>query len=133
MFESLFKVAGHLEKGLDASVLRNNVINNNIANAETPGFKSSSVVFEEYYQKAIAGGLQTKTTREKHYEFSTSIGNVTPTIVENYITNQRMDDNNVDIDFQNAELAKNQLYFTALTEKLNGEYRRIRMAIREGG
>ncbi|HOR13388.1 MAG TPA: flagellar basal body protein, partial [Clostridia bacterium] len=34
-----------LKSGLDAAWLRNEVIMNNIANAETPGFKASKVEF----------------------------------------------------------------------------------------
>lgn len=132
MFDKLFRTAGYLERGLDASSLRNQVINNNIANAETPGFKSSSVEFENLFSAALNGSFSTKTTNAKHIEFTSSLENVRPSVVENYMTSQRMDGNNVDIDYQNAQLAQNQLYYVALTEKLNSEYRRLRMAIREG-
>ncbi len=133
MFENVFNTAGVMRKGLDAAVLRNEVINNNIANAETPGFKSSAVEFETLFRNALQnGGFDVKKTREKHREFEDSFDDVNAVIFQNNTTTMRMDGNNVDIDFQNAELAKNQLYYNALVEKLNSEYRRLRMAIREG-
>lgn len=134
MFDRMFTNVSYLQKGLDASDLRNQVISNNIANAETPGFKSSSVAFETMFQDALksSGQFETKTTREKHRAFTPSVSEVEPAVVQNSDTSMRMDGNNVDIDYQNAQLAKNQLYYTALVEKLNGEYTRLRMAIREG-
>ena len=46
MADGLFQSISVLEKGLDASWLRSQVIANNIANVETVGFKTSSVEFE---------------------------------------------------------------------------------------
>lgn len=134
MFDRIFNDTQYLRSGLDASALRNQVIANNIANAETPGFKSSSVEFETMFRSAIEaqGGFKPKATRDKHRAGSSSIKNVSAAVVQNTSTTMRMDDNNVDIDFQNAELAKNQIYYEALIEKLNSEYARLRMAIREG-
>lgn len=132
MFDKMFSSASYLHRGLDAASLRNQVITNNIANAETPNFKSSSVEFESFFNDALNSGFTTKVTRGKHMEFTPSANNVRATIIPNNTTTQRMDGNNVDIDFQNAELAKNQIYVSSLIEKLNSEYRRLRMAIREG-
>ena len=134
MFDKLFSHTNTLQKGLDATALRSKVINNNIANAETPGFKSSSVDFETHFRNALLsqGSFETKQTRSKHIDFNTSLDSVTPMVHVNNKTSMRMDGNNVDIDYENAELAKNALMNTALIEKLNGEFRRLRMAIREG-
>ena len=45
-----------LDKAADASWLRNEAIANNIANADTPGYKRKDVQFEAYLTSAIAGG-----------------------------------------------------------------------------
>ena len=44
----------------------------------------------------------------------------------------KMDGNNVDIDYENVELAKNTLYYNTLVEKLNSEFSMLRLAITEG-
>lgn len=134
MFEKMFTNVNYLQKGLDASALRTQVIQNNIANAETPGFKASSVDFETMFYDALtkADGLQTKTTRDKHIDFSgANLDEVNPVIRERYNTTHRMDENNVDIDYENAKLAENQIYYNLLVEKINGDLGRLRMAIRE--
>lgn len=136
MFDKIFSGTKYLERGLDASAMRSQVISNNIANAETPGFKSSSVDFESQFQEALAAEMGSsfdlKKTREKHIDFSSDIDSVHPSVRLNYNTNMRMDDNNVDIDYQNSQMAKNQLYYSTLVQKLNSEFAKLRAAIGGG-
>ena len=42
-----------LNQALNASQLRNDVIANNIANVDTPGFKRSEVIFEDNIRQAL--------------------------------------------------------------------------------
>ncbi len=93
MIPKMFHSIDLLQKGMDAAWLRNEVITNNIANAETPNFKSSSVVFETMFKKAledqakqpsagnepvrkdaflgdISSDYENKRTRDKHIVFS---------------------------------------------------------------
>ena len=58
MISKMFQNIDLLQKGMDAAWLRNEVITNNIANAETPNFKSSSVAFETMFKKAIEDQAQ---------------------------------------------------------------------------
>ena len=48
-----FRITDLLHAGLKASALRGKVIANNIANLETPGFRQSSVRFEQELLKAL--------------------------------------------------------------------------------
>lgn len=133
MFEKIFSNMRFLEKGLDAAWTRNQVISNNIANVDTPNFKSSKVEFESVFKSALENeGFTTKRTRDKHAAFSDDIDSVMPGIVQNNGITMRMDGNNVDIDYENAELAKNQIYYNTLIEKMNSEFSRLKMAINEG-
>ena len=43
-----------LDKSVDMRLVKQNLINSNIANAETPGYKAKKVDFEEALAKAIA-------------------------------------------------------------------------------
>jgi len=51
-----------LEKSLDAALLRNEAISQNIANVDTPGYKRKTVAFEEYLNDARAKikGIRTR-------------------------------------------------------------------------
>ncbi len=131
MIDDLFSNVNLLQKGLDASWLKNKVISNNIANVDTPGFKSSSVSFESAFKAALnKNGITAKKTREQHINFSSQ--SMDSIVEKNSATSYRMDRNNVDIDYENAELAKNTIYYNILVEQLSSEFRRLNVAINEG-
>lgn len=132
----IFKGIDSLEKGLNASWTRNSVIMNNIANVDTPNFKSSSVEFEDIYKKSLENeedGFELKQTRPTHMDIGDSdTENVQAVITQNSDTTERMDGNNVDIDQEMSDLAKNVIYYNALTRKITGEFNQLSLAIREG-
>lgn len=134
MFEKIFNSTSYLEKGLEASWKKNEVINNNIANVDTPGFKRSEVEFESVFKSALEeGGFTAKRTREGHiYTGSGDFDSINPTIVTDNSSTMRMDGNNVDIDKESSELAKNTIYYYTLIQKISSEFTKLRMAIREG-
>jgi flagellar basal-body rod protein FlgB len=145
MWDKLFKPVDTLQKGLEASWIRNSVIRNNIANAETPNFKGSDIQFESLIADAIARepdetytGFVAKTTRERHIEFDVEefeeidIESIEPLVAVNDRTTIRMDGNNVDIESENVKLAQNTLMYNTLLTKLNSELARIKLAINEG-
>lgn len=135
MWDDLFSSADLLQKGLEASWARNSVIRNNIANAETPGFKTSDVEFESIMAEALSGnGFTGKKTRDKHIDIggSADIESISYRIVTDEDTSMRMDENNVDIEAENAKLAQNSIQYNTIMSKLNSELRRLRLAITEG-
>jgi len=131
LIDNLIKNVNWIEKGLDAAWLKNQVISNNIANADTEGFKSSSVEFESAFKKALAQDrFVTKQTREKHIDFNNSVDDLSATVVTDRDTTMLADGNNVDLDYENAELAKNTIYYNTLVQQLASEFRRLNMAVR---
>ena len=135
MWDKLFQVTDYLQKGLDATWLRNEVISNNIANADTPGFKVSEVKFENVLVSAISSSdLELRTTREGHIQKSLSdIDNAEAVIKTSENTSYRADENNVDIEAQMVSLSQNSLQYYTLVSKLNSEFSKLNMAIRGGG
>lgn len=128
MIDKLFGNVNMLEKGLDASWLKNQVITNNISNVDTPGFKSSSVSFESMFKSALAGdSFAAKKTRDGHIDFKSQ--SLEAAVTTNTGTSNGLDGNNVDIDFENAELAKNTIYYNTLVEQVTSEYRKLSSAI----
>lgn len=123
-----------IEKALSASALRNEVISNNIANADTPNFKRSDVKFEEILRDAINGeNLKGYITNPLHIPIgSPSVDSIQPEIVQDNSTSMRLDGNNVDIDTEMSNLAKNQLYYYALVQRVSGELNSIMTAVKDG-
>ena len=132
----IFKDVDILKQGLGASWSRNSVIMNNIANADTPNFKASEVKFEEMYRQSLeesAEGFTLKKTRAAHMDIGAAdLKAVTPVTSRRSDTTSRMDGNNVDIDQEMTDLAKNVIYYNALTRKISGEFKQLRLAITEG-
>lgn len=125
-----------LEKGLDATTLRHRTIANNIANVNTPGYKRRGVLFERELKEALSRKqrFQAKTTHPEHIRFTiTDPQDIFPKIFTESRTFYRNDSNNVDIDTEMANLAKNQIMYNAITERISGKFRRLRNVIGEGG
>lgn len=124
-----------LIKAMDAASLRNEVIANNIANVETPGFKKSEVIFSEKIKKVLHNEKnhgKLDITNPRHISIPTgTISEVNPEIRTITTTSYRNDGNNVDIDAQMAESAKNKIYYDAISQSMSNEIRLLRLAIIE--
>jgi flagellar basal-body rod protein FlgB len=133
MWNNLFNSVNLLGKGMDATWLRNEVISNNIANADTVGFKASSVQFEEIMAAALGAGdgkLEMAATHEKHISKSApSVDDVKPVVVTDESSSVRYDENSVNIESEMAALAKNTIHYYSMVSKINSEFRKLDMAI----
>ena len=128
---NLFSHSDILNKALDASWLRNQVISNNISNIDTPNFKSSRVEFESELKKALdSKNINMKKTRDKH--LGAAAPTFQPQVLKNNNTTVRMDGNNVDIEGEELNMVKNAIYYNTLVQKISKEYGRIRVAINGG-
>lgn len=119
------------EKALDAAWMRNEAISNNIANVNTPGFKKSYVRFEELLSDAADKFQISGIKKDERF---LPIGKdtkftVSPEIAVEEFTSMRRDGNNVDVDVEMAELAKNTIKYNALIAQLSKEFTKIKLAI----
>lgn len=120
-----------LEKSLDYSTARNRTIANNIANVDTPNYKSKDVVFKDLLTDTMSQSIETKRTQPEHFSFHENIEK-SYIVKENKNTMYNHNGNNVDIDREMAELAKNQLHYQAIVDRLNGKFNNIGTVIRGG-
>jgi flagellar basal-body rod protein FlgB len=134
MFDKLTSNMRLREKALDAAWVRNEVIAQNIANVDTPGYKKSTVSFEEYLQGASQnGGFRGNTTDRRHIPIGRNNDNAKIRITkDNRDLSTRLDGNNVDIEIEMAELAKNNIRYDTLIQSISSSYQRIRTVINEG-
>lgn len=130
MSDSLFDpTISVINKALDGSALRQKVIADNIANVNTPNYKSKSVVFEEELKAAISDKGDVKDSDGLD---ESAIEDIKPSVMENRSTSLRTDQNNVDIDGEMSRLAENQLYYAALSRLIDKKFRILQQAISEG-
>jgi len=107
-----------MEKSLDALWLRQKVISNNIANKDTPNFKSSEVVFEDLLDKSMLSASKNPSGKIPEARIvkltNTAIGE---------------DGNNVDIDKENLELYRVQIQYEYMIRKLSDQYSNIKTVL----
>ena len=119
-----------LGKAANASWLRNEVINNNIANVNTPNYKRQDVSFDDTL------AIELKKTGTTQVDLDKRVANADSTRLEGKIytdaTNYsyRIDGNNVDIDTENVELASNEIKYNGLVSSINAEIARLKSVIK---
>ena len=119
-------------RAMAAASLRHEVLSNNIANVNTPNFKRSHVRFEDLLKRELGIGndplMKVVRTHDRHLPIEAR-GKAHAVIEQDDTTNMRLDRNNVDIDIEMAEVAKNQLYYSALANALGGHISKLKSVI----
>ncbi len=105
---------GLLANLMDAAALRHQVLAQNVANVNTPGYHRLDVSFE-----GLLGG-QTGQTR---------LARQGPRVVDGSDAPERPDGNNVDIDAEMGRLNKNALLYNACAQMLMSKLATLRSAI----
>ena len=113
------------EKSIDYLWKKQEVSANNIANSETPNFKSSYVTFEDELQQQI-GRLRSPKAREIREEIASASPRVHTTVGEK----NKMDESNVDIVAENVELAKTGIQYEYAVRAISDDFMRLRTAIK---
>jgi flagellar basal-body rod protein FlgB len=105
-------VAGSLERYLTVLSARQRLVASNIANADTPGYKTQDLDFQAEFRSLVAGGK--------------------PHAVEVSGLQTRNDGNNVNLDREARLLAENALRFNLASNLMRSQIRMVRSAIKEG-
>ena len=113
-----------LEKSMDMYLTRHNVIADNIANAETPFYKSREVNFESELQRAVAS--------EEQGLAGVEIESVRPQIRQDADTELGQDLNTVDMDKEMARMTKNDVQYSAATQRISKKFALLKYAISGG-
>jgi len=125
-----------LKREMDVSVLRQNVISNNIANSDTPNFKRSVVNFESQLKRALDSEkvvpFPQAITNERHIAFDKPMDwrAVAPRRVLDYLTESKNNGNNVDMEEEGMNALTNQLLYTTLAQVVSSEIQRVNIVLR---
>ena len=104
-------VAGQLERYMDLLSTRQKLVASNIANADTPGYRTQDIDFQSESLNAMGGTPRTTEVSELP--------------VKN-------DGNNVSLDREARLLAENALRFQVASQLMKSQIRVVRSAIQEG-
>jgi len=116
------------QDSLDSSARRHEVISDNIANVNTPGYKRKEVSFQDKLKEVYMGEdppIRLHQAHPKHISLSSGEPPVKPSVFQVNDTNMRNDENNVDPDRQMAKLSKNNMYYRGLSQFLNQQFQNV--------
>ena len=105
-------VTGNLERYMDLLSARQKLVASNIANADTPGYKTQDIDFQ--------------------FEFMSLANGQTPQTIEAQGLKEKPDGNNVNLDHEARLLAENQMRFNLASTLLKGNLKTVQEAIQSG-
>jgi flagellar basal-body rod protein FlgB len=105
-------LTSNLERYMDVVSMRQKLVASNIANADTPGYKTQDLDFQSSFQTALDGG--------------------TPQQIEVAGLPVRNDGNNVDLDREARMLAENALRFSVASNLMHSSLNQVKEAINGG-
>jgi flagellar basal-body rod protein FlgB len=105
-------MTGNLEKYLDLLSARQKLVASNIANADTPGYKTKDIDFQQ--------------------EFMSMVNGQQPLTIDAQGLPIKPDGNNVNVDREARMLAENAMRFNVASTLLRGQINSIKEAIQGG-
>ena len=102
----------------------------NIANINTPHYKTKELIFEDEMKKVDKNDLKMNITHENHIAFPSDEKQINkPILREVRGLEEQNDGNNVSLDTQMGEMSKNQMIFSALQQSIKTDSRLLRSVI----
>ncbi len=113
---------------------RQQVVASNIANIDTPGYRTRDVTFQLTMQELLAGDrIRTRTgTADRQHISAWAPISMEPELFEAEGLPMRADRNNVDIDREMLKLGETSFSYAMITQLLRSRFRTISSAIQEG-
>src|SRR5260370_11908210 len=102
-------IAGEMERYMSLLTARQRVVSSNIANADTPDYKTKDIDFQSELRNSVLG--------------------MRPEVVEVRGLTEKNDGNNVNLDREARLLAENVLRFTITSNLLRSQIRLVRAAL----
>lgn len=110
---------------------RQKIIASNIANLNTPEYKTKDLSFDSHLKKAQTNGeLSLKITHKNHIPFDMEKKTSTkPEVFEVQGLHEQNDGNNVNLDQQMSEMSKNAVMYDAITNSIKKDSRWFKMIV----
>src|SRR5436309_532760 len=106
-------LTSHIERYMDLLSARQKLVSSNIANADTPGYKTQDIDFQ--------------------FEFMSLAHGEKPQVIDAPGLKEKTDGNNVNLDLEARLLAENQMRFNLASVLVKGQLKSVQEAIQGGG
>jgi flagellar basal-body rod protein FlgB len=130
---------GALESALTGLSRRQEVISNNIANVDTPGFRASKVTFEDSLKAAMSQSQGQTTprvmlvrTNPNHIGVTADSTGVEPQMQATADARTRADQNNVNVDSEMINLVDTNVRYDALARVVSSRFSLLHTIVNGG-
>lgn len=109
------------------------IVNSNLANFDTPGYKTKDVSFHATVQELLSETVTPqRTSHPRHIQsWLSGTSQVQPYEVPGLISG--VDQNNVDLDKELLKLSETSFGYSMMVQILKGKFRTLAISINEGG
>ncbi|WP_285766589.1 flagellar basal body rod protein FlgB [Peribacillus sp. SI8-4] len=128
LFSNTFR---SLENALNYSNTKQKVISQNIANSDTPNYKAKDVDKTQSFKAELESSLESYRTDARHFAF-TPEGSQATKIVTKKNVQYNNNGNSVDVDKEMTDLAANQIYYNAVSDRLSGKFKSLENVLKGG-
>lgn len=126
-------VSAELFKNLSYRADRQNIISSNIANRDTPGYKTKDLSFSDELSNITKNQLPMKITNPNHIIPQNNIASKENKVYDVDNLQVQNDGNNVSLDREMSEMAKNTMVFQALQAAIKKDSALFRSVIDSSG
>ncbi len=117
------------DRALSLHSRRAEVLANNIANADTPGYQARDLDFSKLLKASAEERIRMNTTHQRHLMAGGMDGNASE-LMYRVPMQPSLDGNTVDLQIEQAEYAKNALRFQTSFTFLNSKFKGLSKALR---
>lgn len=112
----IFSGVDLVNKAIDATLIKKELINQNISNADTPNYKRKDIDFESVLKREV----QSKGVS------NIDLNNLNATIYTDHASSSyRLDGNNVDIEVERSQETKVELRYNTLVTRITAQLNRM--------
>ena len=112
----IFSTINLVNKAIDATLTRKELISQNISNVDTPNYKRQDINFES----VLANELKNKNITDINLNHLNA-----PIYTDKQTSAYRMDGNNVDIEVERSEETKVELRYNTLVTRITAQLNRL--------
>lgn len=116
------------EKVLDFLWQRQAVSLNNVANVDTPEFKSQYITFEEELARRLSNA--SNSGKSERQRVSNAIDSARMWVNTTWSESSRLDGNNVDMDQEQVEIVRTAYEYQYMLSSINNDLNRLKSAAR---
>lgn len=110
---------------------RQQIVASNLANIDTPGYKTKDISFRATMQELLSGSGELQASRPEHLPAMIPVPPQAQVFEVQGLT-AREDQNNVDLDREMLKLSETSFGYSLMTQLMRGKFRTLAMSINEG-